>query len=65
MFICAKCAPDNVQWLFGLAMGISYGPCEICKHTAECIDHHGTLDSSEKKPKCEPLDTYRYDHIKK
>jgi len=38
MFICEKCAPKEVKWLFDLSMGISYGNCEQCRQKAECID---------------------------
>jgi hypothetical protein len=63
MFLCIKCAPKAAQWLFNLAMGISYGPCESCHTRSECIDWHGNLDDADTGNKPEPLDTYRYDGL--
>lgn len=47
MFICKSCAPNDVRWLFSLAMGVSHGPCECCHTTKDCIDYHGNLESVE------------------
>ena len=48
MFICRKDAPEDAKYLFDMPgnLGISYGPCEICGVTTECVDWHGCLDSS-------------------
>lgn len=41
MFVCRECNKDNSydrDWMFDLAMAISFGRCEICKGAAPCID---------------------------
>lgn len=38
MFLCEKCVKPEQLWLFNMSMGISYGPCEGCKKTGECVD---------------------------
>ena len=40
MFFCEKCRVKN-DWPTSMGypfMGISYGPCEVCKKVGECHD---------------------------
>ena len=38
MFVCRECVKPEGQWLFMLL--VSYGSCELCGKTTECIDAH-------------------------
>lgn len=58
MFICVDCAPKSLWWLFSLAMGVSYGPCECCHRTKGCIDWHGNLDEETSQSNDRDIDRY-------
>ena len=38
MFACNECVKTEGQWLFLLM--VSFGKCEICGKTTECVDVH-------------------------
>lgn len=59
MFTCMSCIPSGAKWLFDMAMGISFGPCECCGVRRECVDYHGSFPEEEKQE--EKLDAYKYD----
>lgn len=58
MFTCKDCLPDSHKWLVDLAMGVSYGPCESCGKTRNCVDYHGTLHEDKKISSDRDIDRY-------
>lgn len=52
MFFCEECRVKN-GWPTSLGypfMGVSYGPCEVCKKVGECHDVPSSALPDEKKP---------------
>lgn len=47
MFICENCALGNVDSIWFVIGMLSYGPCEICKKTASCVDAPGITKKKE------------------